>query len=25
VQSRVNNYQRFTEILGTSPGGNLYC
>jgi hypothetical protein len=25
VQSRVNNYQRFTQILGTSPGGNLYC
>ncbi|MEV5315900.1 chitinase, partial [Streptomyces sp. NPDC052610] len=25
VQSRVNNYQRFTQILATSPGGNLYC
>lgn len=25
VQSRVNNYQRFVGILGTSPGGNLYC
>lgn len=25
VQSRVNNYQRFVQILGTSPGGNLYC
>lgn len=25
VQSRVDNYQRFTGILGTSPGGNLYC
>lgn len=25
VQSRVNNYQRFTQILGVSPGGNLYC
>ncbi|MDQ1032262.1 putative chitinase [Streptomyces umbrinus] len=25
VQSRVNNYQRFTSILGVSPGNNLYC
>lgn len=25
VQSRVDSYQRFTQILGTSPGGNLYC
>ncbi|MFI1938291.1 glycoside hydrolase family 19 protein [Streptomyces purpureus] len=25
VQSRVNNYQRFTQILGVAPGGNLYC
>jgi hypothetical protein len=25
VQSRVDNYQRFTQILGVSPGGNLYC
>nr|WP_309140352.1 glycoside hydrolase family 19 protein [Streptomyces sp. PKU-EA00015] len=25
VQSRANNYQRFTQILGVSPGGNLYC
>ncbi|MFK4148812.1 glycoside hydrolase family 19 protein [Streptomyces sp. NPDC004065] len=25
VQSRVNAYQRFTQILGVSPGGNLYC
>ncbi|GHB32867.1 MULTISPECIES: glycoside hydrolase family 19 protein [Streptomyces] len=25
VQSRVNNYQRFTQILGTTPGNNLYC
>ncbi|MEV7285128.1 glycoside hydrolase family 19 protein [Streptomyces sp. NPDC093252] len=25
VQSRVNNYNRFTQILGVSPGGNLYC
>ncbi|MDX2590814.1 MULTISPECIES: glycoside hydrolase family 19 protein [Streptomyces] len=25
VQSRVDAYQRFTQILGTSPGGNLYC
>ncbi|WAX81526.1 glycoside hydrolase family 19 protein [Streptomyces sp. KMM 9044] len=25
VQSRVAKYQQFTQILGTSPGGNLYC
>ncbi|MEU9961057.1 glycoside hydrolase family 19 protein [Streptomyces sp. NPDC050982] len=25
VQSRVNNYQRFTSVLGVSPGNNLYC
>ncbi|MFE1749303.1 glycoside hydrolase family 19 protein [Streptomyces anandii] len=25
VQSRVDAYQRFTQILGVSPGGNLYC
>ncbi|MGW0480397.1 glycoside hydrolase family 19 protein [Nonomuraea sp. NPDC003214] len=25
VQSRVNNYQRFTQILGTTTGGNLTC
>ncbi|MFF5091002.1 lectin [Streptomyces niveus] len=25
VQSRINNYQRFTQILGVAPGGNLYC
>ncbi|MFF7236827.1 glycoside hydrolase family 19 protein [Streptomyces collinus] len=25
VQSRVDAYQRFTQILGTSPGGNLSC
>ncbi|WP_406120107.1 glycoside hydrolase family 19 protein [Streptomyces sp. NBC_00989] len=25
VQSRVDAYQRFTSILGTTPGGNLYC
>jgi predicted chitinase len=25
VQSRINNYQRFTQILGVSPGGNLSC
>ncbi|MET7572379.1 glycoside hydrolase family 19 protein [Streptomyces sp. NPDC005492] len=25
VQSRVDAYNRFTAILGTSPGGNLYC
>ncbi|MFC5954489.1 glycoside hydrolase family 19 protein [Streptomyces pratens] len=25
VQSRVTTYQQFTQILGTSPGGNLYC
>jgi predicted chitinase len=25
VQSRVNNYQRFTQILGVPTGGNLTC
>ncbi|WP_425457115.1 glycoside hydrolase family 19 protein [Amycolatopsis cihanbeyliensis] len=25
VQSRVDNYQRFTRILGVPTGGNLYC
>ncbi|MFI6642585.1 glycoside hydrolase family 19 protein [Streptomyces sp. NPDC050504] len=25
VQSRVNSYQRFTQILGTTPGANLTC
>ncbi|GAA3999284.1 chitinase [Streptomyces sp. NBC_01352] len=25
VQSRVTKYQQFTQILGVSPGGNLYC
>jgi chitinase len=25
VQSRVNSYQHFVGILGTTPGGNLYC
>lgn len=25
VQSRVTKYQQFTQLLGTSPGGNLYC
>ncbi|MEU3615142.1 glycoside hydrolase family 19 protein [Streptomyces sp. NPDC006872] len=25
VQSRVDAYNRFTQILGTTPGGNLYC
>jgi predicted chitinase/chitodextrinase len=25
VQSRVNSYQSFVGILGTSPGGNLSC
>jgi predicted chitinase len=25
VQSRVNTYQHFTQILGTTPGSNLYC
>ncbi|MBK3566834.1 MULTISPECIES: glycoside hydrolase family 19 protein [unclassified Streptomyces] len=25
VQSRVDAYNRFTSILGTTPGGNLYC
>jgi predicted chitinase len=25
VQSRVDAYQRFTQLLGVSPGTNLYC
>ncbi|WP_328992030.1 chitinase [Kribbella sp. NBC_01245] len=25
VQSRVDAYQRFTQLLGVSPGSNLYC
>ncbi|MFI6390318.1 glycoside hydrolase family 19 protein [Nonomuraea sp. NPDC050540] len=25
VQSRINAYQRFTQILGVTPGGNLSC
>ncbi|AKQ65452.1 Endo-1,4-beta-xylanase A precursor [Myxococcus hansupus] len=25
VQSRINNYNRFTNMLGVSPGGNLGC
>jgi predicted chitinase len=25
VQSRVDAYNRFSSILGVSPGGNLYC
>ncbi|MCI0385657.1 glycoside hydrolase family 19 protein [Streptomyces sp. CNQ085] len=25
VQSRIDNYQRFVQILGTTPGGNLGC
>ncbi|MGW5056874.1 glycoside hydrolase family 19 protein [Streptomyces sp. NPDC004096] len=25
VQSRVDAYQRFSSILGVSPGSNLYC
>ncbi|SDY88520.1 Predicted chitinase [Micromonospora pattaloongensis] len=25
VQSRINAYQRFVGILGTTPGGNLSC
>ncbi|MFF3562607.1 glycoside hydrolase family 19 protein [Streptomyces sp. NPDC002574] len=25
VQSRVTNYQRFTQILGVAAGDNLYC
>lgn len=25
VQSRVDAYQRFTQMLGVSPGSNLYC
>ncbi|SDI00795.1 chitinase [Sinosporangium album] len=25
VQSRVNSYQRFTQLVGTTPGSNLTC
>ncbi|MFE0104547.1 chitinase [Streptomyces sp. NPDC059009] len=25
VQSRIDNYKRFTQILGVDPGGNLSC
>ncbi len=25
VQSRIDNYLRFTSALGVDPGGNLYC
>jgi predicted chitinase/chitodextrinase len=25
VQSRITTYQRFTQMLGVSPGGNLSC
>ncbi|MFD5029135.1 glycoside hydrolase family 19 protein [Streptomyces sp. NPDC058220] len=25
VQSRINSYQSFTQILGTTPGSNLSC
>ncbi|WP_407554807.1 glycoside hydrolase family 19 protein [Streptomyces sp. Pv4-95] len=25
VQSRINSYQNFVQILGTTPGGNLSC
>ncbi|MFE4667421.1 glycoside hydrolase family 19 protein [Streptomyces sp. NPDC056716] len=25
VQSRVDSYNRFSQILGVSPGANLYC
>lgn len=25
VQSRVNSYQSFTQILGVTPGNNLSC
>nr|WP_209311218.1 glycoside hydrolase family 19 protein [Streptomyces spiramenti] len=25
VQSRINTFQRFSQILGTTTGGNLYC
>ncbi|WP_189929849.1 chitinase [Streptomyces sulfonofaciens] len=25
VQSRIDNYTRFTQILGVDPGGNLSC
>ncbi|TDC27464.1 chitinase [Streptomyces sp. 8K308] len=25
VQSRVTTFQNFSQVLGTTPGGNLYC
>ncbi|GII96270.1 glycoside hydrolase family 19 protein [Sinosporangium siamense] len=25
VQSRINSYQRFTSLIGTTPGNNLTC
>jgi hypothetical protein len=25
VQSRINKYQQFVQILGTTAGGNLSC
>ncbi|WP_329214052.1 chitinase [Streptomyces sp. NBC_01485] len=25
VQSRIDKYRSFAQILGTTPGGNLYC
>lgn len=25
VQSRIDNYERFTQLLGVEPGGNLSC
>lgn len=25
VQSRINTYQAFVQILGTTPGSNLSC
>ena len=25
VQSRIDNYQRYTQLLGVEPGGNLGC
>ncbi len=25
VQSRINNYQRFVQVLGTTPGDKLSC
>nr|WP_279571286.1 glycoside hydrolase family 19 protein [Streptomyces hainanensis] len=25
VQSRVTTFQNFSQLLGTTPGGNLYC